>query len=300
MDRKSENDSQVTVCFCILHYNNVEVTINCIEDILKNNSNPLFNVVVIDNGSRNGTGELLEEKYKNNKHVFVLKNDINFGFAKGNNIGYFFAKSKLCADIIVVMNSDILVGNTFSVEKIIQSCKSDVEIIAPDIVTINGLHQNPYRYKPFPKKRYISSLIKNFILLFAINLPVIGENLYLTYAERKNKKNSKVCKAKINKPIYNFVPHGSCLIYTNKWIKHEGIAFLPITFLYCEEEILYTYVQNKGYQIKYDPTLCIRHLEDASVNTSYENGKDKLIFQLKEQSKSIISYLKYLNHAAVR
>lgn len=297
MENNSNTNIHITVCFCILHYKNIEVTIDCVEDILRNNSNPFFNIVIVDNGSGNGTGELLGEKYKSNKQVFVLKNKVNAGFAKGNNIGYRFAKSKLQADIIVAMNSDILVGNTFSVEDIVTSCNDNdnVEIVAPDIVTRDGLHQNPYRDKPFPQKQYISSLIKNTILSWAINLPVAGETFYLKYADKKNKKKNNGNKEKVKTVIYNFVPHGSCVIFTKQWISRENNAFLPITFLYCEEEILYTYSKDKGYKIKYDPNLCIQHLEDASINASYKNGKEKLTFQLREQSKSIVKYLKYLN-----
>ena len=74
------------ISFVILHYQAVDETISCIETIIEKVSGNK-KVIVVDNGSPNGTGELLQEKYKGFDCVCVVSTKKNLGFAKGNNIG---------------------------------------------------------------------------------------------------------------------------------------------------------------------------------------------------------------------
>lgn len=97
------------VCYCILHYKNFEVTIECVNNILKNNNTENFRIVVVDNGSNNNTGERLKALYEKNEKIHIIINESNLGFARGNNISYDYAKCILKADIIVMMNSDIMI-----------------------------------------------------------------------------------------------------------------------------------------------------------------------------------------------
>ncbi len=39
----------------------------------------------------------------------------------------------------------------------------------------------------------------------------------------------------------DFVPHGVCIIFSNKWLKKQSFLYPPYTFLFGEEEILYDY-----------------------------------------------------------
>ena len=74
------------VCYCILHYKNFEVTIECVNNILKNNNTENFRIVVVDNGSNNNTGERLKALYEKNEKIHIIINESNLGFARGNNI----------------------------------------------------------------------------------------------------------------------------------------------------------------------------------------------------------------------
>ena len=93
------------ISFVILHYQAVDETISCIETIIEKVSGNK-KVIVVDNGSPNGTGKLLQEKYKGFDCVCVVSTKKNLGFAKGNNIGFQEAK-KDNPDFIVVMNNDV-------------------------------------------------------------------------------------------------------------------------------------------------------------------------------------------------
>ncbi|UXD44446.1 glycosyltransferase [Enterococcus faecium] len=79
--------------FEVLHYETINETIQCVESILSNVINPV--IVVVDNASSNNSGNELIEKFKSYDNVFVLINEKNLGFAKGNNIGYKFCEKNL-------------------------------------------------------------------------------------------------------------------------------------------------------------------------------------------------------------
>ncbi len=281
------------VCYCILHYKNFEVTIECVNNILKNNNTENFRIVVVDNGSNNNTGERLKALYEKNEKIHIIINESNLGFARGNNISYDYAKCILKADIIVMMNSDIMICNTFSAKKICEICKEGIDIIIPDIINKIGNHQNPLRKNIPDRKEYLISMMKNIMIILGVQIPVAGKYIYFWYQKRINNRETRLVKKDFAFNWKDFVPHGSCIIFNKKWIEKEDFAFVPITFLYCEEEILYSYIKKNKYSMLFYPDLCVKHLEDASIDYAYKNGKEKLIFRLKCQTKSIISYLKF-------
>ena len=110
----------INIVFIILHYQNIDDTVNCIESIkkldnLKENS---FNIIIVDNKSPNGTGEALKNKYINENEIKVMLLDKNYGFSKANNIAYENAMT-YNPDIVMVLNNDIIFEYTTFLNKLI-------------------------------------------------------------------------------------------------------------------------------------------------------------------------------------
>ena len=64
-----------------------------------------FETILVDNGSNDGTGTYLQEKYS--QELSIYKSPVNLGFAEGNNVGY-----KLCSrksKYILLVNSDCVI-----------------------------------------------------------------------------------------------------------------------------------------------------------------------------------------------
>ena len=96
---------QIKLSVIILSYNTKELLKKCLESLEEGyEGNKGCEVIVVDNGSNDGSGEWLEQyKEHNKKHeVKVIKNKENLGFAKGNNVGLKEAKGKY----ILFLNSD--------------------------------------------------------------------------------------------------------------------------------------------------------------------------------------------------
>ena len=268
----------IEVAYVILHYQNIEETRACVNSIQINHGSGRTIIVIVDNASPNGTGKLLYDEYTDSEEIVVLKNKDNLGFAKGNNIGYIYAKNKHNPDFIVVMNNDVMIEqNDFIGVMRDTAILKEYEIILPDIVNKNGIHQNPYKERPLTDREIDISIRNKRILLALYTIPGINVLWNKTH-EKKLHFGSKVA----NKPYTEMLlPHGSCVIYSKKWIEKENFAFVPETFMYGEEEILYEYVINRAYRTYFFPDLKVKHLEDMATSTVLKTNIKKAQFQLR-------------------
>ncbi len=105
------------VAIIILNWNRLSDTIACVNSCLKNNY-PNYQIILIDNGSKNNQGKLLQEKYKNFSKVRVVLLDRNYGFAQGNNFGIDFALKDKETKYIICLNNDTEVEENFIQEMV--------------------------------------------------------------------------------------------------------------------------------------------------------------------------------------
>ena len=272
--------------FIILHYCQPKVTEDCISSILTLNGEK--EIVVVDNASPDASGKELKAKYESMEHVHIILNDTNGGFAQGNNLGYRYAKEYLHPDTMVVLNNDTLIKDKDFLTKLTGSeILLQFHIIAPDILTFKGRHQNPYKYRAVTKREVKKNYIRKCLSLLFYSVPLLYK--------LKSFEDENVQKTYVNDRIENVVPHGSVVIFTSKWIENENFAFYPGTFMYFEEDLLFLYIQSKGYKTIYEPNLQVIHLEDMSTNNAHRNFRKKMIFQNKKKLKSYKVILNFMN-----
>ena len=70
----------------IVNYNTYEYTKNCIESVLNadddlNGERLEFEVILVDNASKDGSIEWIEKEYNDEPKVLIIKNDENLGFS---------------------------------------------------------------------------------------------------------------------------------------------------------------------------------------------------------------------------
>ncbi|MBU1167704.1 glycosyltransferase family 2 protein [Patescibacteria group bacterium] len=83
----------------VLSWNTRRLTKNCLTSIKKNVKGVDYEVILIDNNSRDGSDEMVEENFP---WVKLIKNESNEGFAKGNNQAFEAAGGKY----FLLLNSD--------------------------------------------------------------------------------------------------------------------------------------------------------------------------------------------------
>ena len=86
----------------IVTWNQMHLTRRCIETLLGNTSHPSLEVIVVDNGSSDGTRAYLRHVVANDDRVRVLLNDTNRGFAAANNQGLELATGS----VLILLNND--------------------------------------------------------------------------------------------------------------------------------------------------------------------------------------------------
>lgn len=89
----------------ILSWNTLEITLACIESLLKNPPNVNWECILIDNASSDGSGEQLRNKYGDHPNFRVILNDRNLGFTGGNNQGIELSRG----NVIGFLNSDVII-----------------------------------------------------------------------------------------------------------------------------------------------------------------------------------------------
>lgn len=98
------------VCIVILNYNGAELTINCVDSVLKIDY-PNFRVIVVDNASADDSVARFKAELTDPR-VELLLNSRNEGYAGGNNRGIEKALST-GAEYVLVLNNDTLVDPGF-------------------------------------------------------------------------------------------------------------------------------------------------------------------------------------------
>jgi len=89
----------------IVTSDNLVYTRLCLESLLANTDYPDYEVVVVDNGSTDGTAGYLRGLARHYPHVRVVYNDCNRGFARASNQGLALSSG----DVLVLLNNDTIV-----------------------------------------------------------------------------------------------------------------------------------------------------------------------------------------------
>lgn len=88
----------------IVTFNSLVFTKLCLESVLSN-TDPGYELIIVDNRSTDGTVEYLRELAREHSHVTVLFNDSNRGFAAANNQGL----ARATGGVLVLLNNDTIV-----------------------------------------------------------------------------------------------------------------------------------------------------------------------------------------------
>ena len=92
------------VSVIIVSFNNLQYLKPCIESIFEYSNYPNLEVIVVDNGSVDGSAEYLKGKKEEGK-IGTILNPQNFGFAKANNQGVGISSG----EYIILLNDDVVV-----------------------------------------------------------------------------------------------------------------------------------------------------------------------------------------------
>ena len=286
--------NNLSVCFIILHYMVMDETVSSVESIL-NKVKGNKKIVIVDNGSSNGSGIKLQDKYKDNDDVVVIISQENLGFANGNNLGYRFAKKEFNSDYIVVMNNDVEIYQEDFIIKIDKIYKREkYAILSPDVYsTFSKIHQSPKKLSSFTYddivrecRKYKFRRDSKVIIPIKCLLKEIKPLKRYLQNKKFNAKNIDYAKVYYDVPI-----HGSCMIFSKDFISKRENCFFDKTFMYFESEILDYECHRDHLKVVYDPSVKVNHHHSISASKSYNSELKRERFVNKCVYDSLVSFI---------
>ena len=260
------------ISFVVLHYESLDDTIKCIDSLKKYLIDNSVNIIVVDNGSKKGKLNIIKEKY-NEDRIYFIFSDKNLGFAKGNNLGFVFAKNILHSNVIILCNNDLLfIQSEFITKLKLKIEKLNFDIAGPKIISlVDNQNQNPVPYL-YPtlksvKKRKIKLQILYYLSFFELDI-FIKKFFSKNIEEMKNWEKSE------------YQLHGACLIFGPCYIKQFDGLYNE-TFMYMEEGILKYLSKKYCLNMLYISDLEVYHKEGSTTGKIYGEGKNKRQFFYK-------------------
>ncbi|MDA3733217.1 glycosyltransferase [Niameybacter massiliensis] len=131
------------VSIILVTYNNLHYTKQCMESLLNKTAYPNYEVIIVDNDSKDDTPNYLKQLEREQEVVKVILNDNNSGFAGGNNIGIRASHG----DYIILLNNDTLVTRGWVTSLIKHLDKEKIGMVGPVTNSIGNESQINIGYK---------------------------------------------------------------------------------------------------------------------------------------------------------
>lgn len=271
----------------ILNYIEYGITIDCINSFCRQTDDNInVKIIVVDNSSPNESFDVLQNEFKDNLNISVVKTPKNLGFANGNNYGYNILKEYMDPDFVIFSNSDIILPVNGLYKWILQ-CKNDYNfaVLGPSIYSINGdFYQNPIRSLTTNKKDIEHMIFDLYKSLFKIRIKILF---------RKKGKGNHIEKwgnTEYGKFHDDLTLHGAFQIMSKEYFNKYKEAYDTGTFLYMEEDILRLRCIKSNLRMIYSPDFIVHHLQSFSTNSNSLNNNKSAYFRVKNMLNSLKRY----------
>lgn len=145
MNGASNIESTIEVSIIIPNWNGGEVLATCLDSILQHTRGVDFELIIIDNGSSDGSRTTVETTTAKDHRVKVIYNETNLFFAKACNQGYEISRGRF----LLIANNDILLSDD-AVTALVRYAEEhlDVGVVTPLFTDLEGQPQEFVRRLP--------------------------------------------------------------------------------------------------------------------------------------------------------
>lgn len=252
--------SSIDISVVIVSFNTRKILQDCLDSIYKHTKDLNFEVVVVENGSTDGSLEMLQ-KYKQKKsNLIVINAGENLGFGKGNNLGVDSSSGKY----LVFLNTDtLLITNSLKEVLVRVSALKNCGIYSCELINKDGSSQLSGGHFP--------TLSNLFVWQFFIDDLPYADRLFKSI--HPHQSGFFFWKKLLGKN--DFSDNVGLIDYNVDWVTG---AFMVIPrkvfiaagqfdtniFMYTEEMELAYRVTKLGFKTYYEPLTKIIHLGGAS------------------------------------
>ncbi|CAN5181052.1 glycosyltransferase family 2 protein [soil metagenome] len=251
MPSNNENKPRVELSIVLISYNTASITRDTIDSIyksLKNWDRQTFEVIVLDNGSKDNSIEVLEQLQKKHANLVLHKSTKNLGFSNGNNEAF----KLVHGEYVFFLNSDIIVLDD-AIDQLFNFYKQKVK----DVQFVGGKLYNTDR----TPQASCGPFYTPWIVFGALFLR--GDYWGLT-------------RSSPDVTVKTDWVSGACILTKSSLFK-EMNGFDRDIFMYMEEIDLLYRASQKGYNTYFYPNAHFIHLGSAS-----SGGKTFPILQVYE------------------
>lgn len=244
------------VSVVIINWNGENFLRNCLLSIKANTKYPNYDIMVVDNGSKDSSIDFLKSNYP---EIKIIKNSINCGFAKANNQAIRASKS----EYYFFLNNDTEVIEDWLSESVsLAQSDSRIGIVSSKIFFMDM------------RPQYIGGRRVNRSSGFMSLSPI--KWAILEWASRQD-------KVMTTRNV-----QGSAFLARNEVFEIIGL-FDEGFFLYAEEGDLCCRARNAGFKVMYNPNSKVKHFKTGtSGNDSFlsyfHRNKSQLRYNLLNYS----------------
>jgi GT2 family glycosyltransferase len=242
------SNNKIEITIIIAAYNNLDITLNCLLSILVFETKLKYEIILIDDHSSMVDYRTFGFKFR------VIRNDMNFGFIKSNNL----ASKKARGKFLFFLNNDTLINKS----------------------TINELHKSYFFNE---KVGAVGSMsVSNQFLIQEAGAFTFKSGRCCNYGRGDNPMKS----------IYNFTREvdycSACSLFIKKRLFYK-LGFFDTRYCpaYYEDVDLAFKIRKKKLKVLYEPKSFLYHYEGSTSGRDIKSGvkKYQVINQIKFKKK---------------
>ncbi len=221
----------------IINWNTCDLLSNCLDAASQFGGDLVGEIIVVDNGSTDGSQAMLRARFP---QVRLIQNNKNLGFAQANNQALAVSGGRYA----LLLNSDaLLTANALQAMLSLAESKPRAGIVGACLLNADGTFQASHTSFP--------NLWQEFLILSGLGRLRFGRH-YPSHGPEEDK----------GPQIVDYV-EGACLLVRQE--AFEGAGGLDEGYFMYAEEVDWCYtMREKGWQVWYQPAAKVTHLGGGS------------------------------------
>jgi GT2 family glycosyltransferase len=227
---------KINISVIIVNWNAKNLLRDCLNSLYETVSDLVFEVVVVDNASSDGSVAMLETEFSS---VIRIVNKENKGFGAANNQAMAIMKGKYA----LLLNTDTVLMHE-AVSKLWNFCEANdkAAIVCGQLLNADGTKQNSVA--SFPS-----------LLTLAANTSLLEYLFPRRYPSKRYKHRSPI---EVDSAI------GACMMIRKKALDEAGVFDERYFFFFEETDLAYT-MRLQGWKIYQVPDAFVYHLQGQSI-----------------------------------
>lgn len=276
----------------MVSFNSSNVTRQALRSIHKYTQDLSFEVIVVDNGSDDGSTDMIEQEFS---AVHLLRNSHNLGFGAAHNQAMRQSKG----EYILVLNSDVefLDNAAKSMIETLRAWPAKAGALGPRILNPDGSFAPSASYRQFPPRLFLGVTIVNHVFSFAHRLPLNWIRNKLGFL--LNRFHGKFLLPTITERV-EWVD-GMAVMFSRDALEQVGLFDEQFFFDMEIGDLLYR-MRKQRWEIIYDPEIAVVHLGGYSRKRNprilRQSVKSMLIYYAKHRP-DYVSFMKALYSGAL-